>query len=134
MNLKQLREIAAKATQVVSWYPHHSGGDDHGATVRGPFCRWFRVTAVDEQYRKHVASDYDDAQFAAAAMNNLIPLLDLIEEMRAALSRAEDWLGANLNAPTMDCRGDEDCDHCEGITVCTEVRSALDSLKDLEIK
>ena len=73
--LNELREVAAKATQVVSWYPHST-------EVRGPFCRWFNVSEVDDQYAKNVASQADDAKFAAAAMNNLVPLLDHIEKLQ----------------------------------------------------
>lgn len=70
----QLREIASKSTKVVAWY-------DDGGTVRGPFNRWFHCTDVPEQYRSHVAWAGDDCTFAAAAMNNLVPLLDELDAM-----------------------------------------------------
>jgi hypothetical protein len=74
MSREELRELAGLSTRVTAWYPQ-------GATVRGPFCRWFTCADVEDQYKQHVANVSDDTRFAAAAMNNLLPLLDELEEM-----------------------------------------------------
>lgn len=91
--IKALRELAEKATRVNAWYPH-GGSDrcgDHEATVRGPFNRWLIVTDTsDPGYRKHVADAYDDARFAAAAMNSLVPLLDYIHALEQDLQEQVD--------------------------------------------
>lgn len=85
--LKELRDIASKSTRVVNWYPHYE-------EVRGPYRRWFTCTEVSDDSKKHVASKSDDCRFAAAAMNNPVPLLDLIEEQQRELNelRAEQIL------------------------------------------
>lgn len=75
--LMELREIANASTKVTGWYAH-------SREVRGPFCRWFAVSEVAPEYRKHVADPVDDVRFAAAAMNSLVPLLDLVEKLTAA--------------------------------------------------
>jgi hypothetical protein len=78
----KLREIASKATQVVSWYAHP-------AEVRGPFHRWLNISEVDDKYKGNVASQADDAEFAAAAMNNLVPLLDTIDKLEKQVKSLE---------------------------------------------
>ena len=95
---KELRELAAASTRVVNWYPHSQsdGGYHPGkASVRGPFGRWFLVSGGDNgmgdpiKYPVPVADLYDDAKFAAAAMNNLVPLLDEVETLRDRLELLE---------------------------------------------
>jgi hypothetical protein len=83
---EQLRVLESKSTPVVAWYAHPS-------EVRGPFCRWFTCSDVNPEYQKHVAYKDEDCAFAAAAMNNLIPLLDEldrrdreIEELKLVMS------------------------------------------------
>lgn len=85
----RLRLLAAKSTEVVSWYPYPLGDSYHPgqASVRGPFGRWFLVGGGDNgmgdpiKYPVPVADLDDDARFAAAAMNNLVPLLDEIDRL-----------------------------------------------------
>lgn len=88
---EELRALAAASTGVVAWHPH-AGGDSYGpeATVRGPFFRWLKVLPVQEQYKHNVAEDVNDAKFAAAAMNNLVPLLDEIDALQARVKELED--------------------------------------------
>lgn len=88
--LKELRDLASKSTRVVAWYPHGRGNQCglNEATVRGPCFRWFRVVG-GEDYATRVADVEDDAKFAAAAMNNLVPLLDEIDALRALLKDKE---------------------------------------------
>lgn len=69
----QLRELESKSTRVVAWYAHSE-------EVRGPFHRWFTCSEVNPEYKNQVAWQSDDCQFAAAAMNNLLPLLDALDE------------------------------------------------------
>lgn len=84
---KALRAIAEKSTPVVAWYPHGPGDGYHPGqgSVRGPFGRWFLVSGGDNgmqdpvKYPVPVAPLEDDAKFAAAAMNNLVPLLDELD-------------------------------------------------------
>jgi hypothetical protein len=71
----ELRELISKSTQVNGWYAH--GYED--GTVRGPYHRWFKCSEVDDKYKHNVAPVNDDVNFAAAAMNNLEALLDLLD-------------------------------------------------------
>jgi hypothetical protein len=73
--VKALRRVAAKSTRVVAWYAHPE-------EVRGPFGRWFRCSVP-------VSHASDDCKFAAAAMNNLVPLLDSIDVLRERAQTAE---------------------------------------------
>ena len=76
---QKLRELANKSTPVNAWYAHNE-------SVRGPFNRWFKCSEVNPEYKKHVSEPEDDCKFAAAAMNNLVPLLnyiDYLEELNA---------------------------------------------------
>jgi hypothetical protein len=75
--LKPIQERVSKSTKVVGWYPHP--GDGAGWQVRGPFCRWFQVTEVSPEYRKHVASTEDDAIYCATAMMELPRLIKCVE-------------------------------------------------------
>jgi hypothetical protein len=84
--LEKLKAIAAASTKVNEWYAN-------GGTVRGPFNRWFNVTDVPEQYKQHVAWCGDDAQFAAAAMNNMVKLIECIEDLRKQRDELELQLG-----------------------------------------
>lgn len=88
--LKMLRELASKATKVVAWYPHGPGDQCamNEATVRGPFHRWMVVRGGDH-YPTFVSHPEDDANFCAAAMNNLVPLLDHIAALEARLSEKQ---------------------------------------------
>lgn len=90
---KMLRELANKSTRVVGWYPHSQYDGYHlgNASVRGPFGQWFLVQGAEEgtKYSEHVADLYDDAKFAAAAMNNLVALLDEIDRLEAKVSSSE---------------------------------------------
>lgn len=73
--LDSLREIAGKSTRVVSWYAYHK-------EVRGPHNRWFTCSDVSGSNTQHVSSIKDDCMFAAAAMNNFVALLDLVDEQQ----------------------------------------------------
>lgn len=94
MDRKALRALAEASTRVVGWYPHsqYDGYHPGKASVRGPFGRWLLVEGGDNgmrdpvKYPTPVADLYDDAKFAAAAMNNLVPLLDAIDEMEKELA------------------------------------------------
>lgn len=93
IDTKKLKEIANKSTKVVAWYPHR-GGDSvcEGATVRGPFFRWFQVLPGNDAYQDQCADSYDEAKFAAEAMNNLVPLCDEVDLLREQLRVAVDAL------------------------------------------
>jgi hypothetical protein len=86
--VKALRRVAAKSTRVVAWYAHPE-------EVRGPFGRWFRCSGGDNgmgdpvKYPVPVSHASDDCKFAAAAMNNLVPLLDSIDVLRERAQTAE---------------------------------------------
>jgi hypothetical protein len=90
---QELREIAENSTKVNSWTPHseYNGYHPGKASVRGPFFRWFIVQG-GEGYEKNVANLFDDAKFAAAAMNNLVPLLDRVDKLTEALEFAHKHL------------------------------------------
>jgi len=103
MDTKKLRELAKKATPVVAWYPHNT-------EVRGPFCRWFTCSEVASQYRKEVAETWDDCNFAAAAMNSLVPLLDELESLRKANGVMWNALQSVTESGHVDC---EECNSHE---------------------
>lgn len=90
-SITELRRIAEASTKVVQWDAHGKYQHPHPeyATVRGPYNRWLLVTPVAEQYQKHVADQYADAEFAAAAMNALPELLEDWERMQKALEKIE---------------------------------------------
>lgn len=87
---KEMREIAEKSTRVVAWYAHgpYESPSPAYASVRGPFNRHLLVTPVADRYKHEVASQRDDAEFAAEAMNNFVPLLDRIDTLETLLSEA----------------------------------------------
>jgi len=88
LNLQQLKERMDKSTEVVNWYPYM---EVDGATVRGPWGRWFRVNDIDYG-KEHVASALDDAEYAAAAMNNLPKLIDELEQFRKTFNELQDMI------------------------------------------
>lgn len=47
-----------------------------------------------------------------------------ISRFRDALEVAADWMKVQIEE--MDCRGDEDCDHCEGIQSLDQIERILD--------
>ena len=94
---KKLRELAKSSTKVAGWYAHSQYDGYHlgQASVRGPFGRWFLVSGGDNGMKDPVnhpvpVSDlFDDAKFAAAAMNNLVALLDEIEVLESRIKELE---------------------------------------------
>jgi hypothetical protein len=72
-NREQLRELITKSTPVVGWWEHTS-------TIRGPWHRWFTCELGTDEKGEHLAPVEDDVRFAAAAMNNLVHLLDELDE------------------------------------------------------
>ena len=81
-DIKALREAEFMSTDVVAWYPHSH-------EVRGPFGRWLTVSEVDSSNKSHVADTFEDAKFAAAAMNALPHLLDLVESLKHKVQELE---------------------------------------------
>lgn len=53
---------------------------EHRGTIRGPWNRWFSCDVGSDTEGKHLAPVEDDIAFAAAAMNNLVHLLDDLDE------------------------------------------------------
>ncbi len=105
---EELRKLANASTKVVAWYPHKYGGKGHfggNATVRGPFGRWFECYGGDNgmgdpvKYPVPVADIGDDVEFAAAAMNSLVPLLDEIDRLETALADANGAIVRNSGMP-----------------------------------
>lgn len=91
---KHARELEAKSTQVNAWYPHSQyDGYHHGkASVRGPFGRWLLVEGGDNgmdqrEYPTPVADLYDDAKYAAEAMNNYPRALNDLDSKDATIVR-----------------------------------------------
>lgn len=87
--LKELREIAEKATPVVRWYPNLFSHE-----IRGPWNRWFQVvgplTEETTSTGKIVRAKAEfDVEFAAEAMNSLVPLLDQLAEASEKLDKAK---------------------------------------------
>lgn len=112
----ELRKLINNSTKVNGWYPYR-GGDNYGpeATVRGPFFRWFRVVGPTPSSEHFTADSYDDAKFAAAAMNNLVKLLDEVDRLEDLLNKKKHPPFESFNKPY--CRGSyalgSACGHCE---------------------
>lgn len=87
---KEIRDALEKSTKVVGWYPHSQFDGYHlgKASVRGPFGRWFLVEGGDNgmgdpvKHPTPVADLFDDAKYAAIAMNSVPVLLNEIDELR----------------------------------------------------
>lgn len=87
-SIAELKEIAHNSSDVVAWYLHKydtsKGGD---ATIRGPWNRWLTIfEGIDPKSHGNkdncgVSDVQVDAEFVCVAMNNFIPLLDLITKM-----------------------------------------------------
>lgn len=75
-DIRRLKKLCSKSTKVVGWYPH-----GHEGTVRGPFNRWFTCSEGSKHHQQNIASVNDEVEFAAAAMNNLKPLLNIMEQL-----------------------------------------------------
>lgn len=94
--LDYLKELCGKSTQVVGWYAHsqHDGYHPGKASVRGPFGRWFMVDGATkgQQGYEYVADLYDDAKFAAVAMNYLPALLELLDEKDKEIKKLKSLL------------------------------------------
>lgn len=58
---------------------------DNGGTVRGPWHRWFTCQFGTDDKGEHLSSVEDDTRFAAAAMNNLVHLLDELDAKEAKI-------------------------------------------------
>lgn len=79
MSREELRKIAEESSDVVAWYPHPEDN-----TIRGPFGRWLQVIEGGSGYPgvpAPIATAENDTRFTAAAMNNLVPLLDELDAM-----------------------------------------------------
>ncbi len=82
------------STKVVAWYPHP-------AQVRGPFCRWFECTQVEDQYKKNVADTWDDTAFCANAMN----YSPTVSEALLHLAKENEQLHAGIDDRIEACIG-----------------------------
>jgi len=49
------------------------------------------------------------------------------EVLKEALGDARGWMEANI--PEMECRGDDDCDHCLGASIYRETGQALSKIR-----
>ena len=117
MKLEELKRLAEQSTKVVAWYAHsqYDGYHPGKASVRGPFGRWFLVEeggGWNKDEPKPVADLFDDAKYAAAAMNALPALIERVERLTDALeqlaepARDIDWTAADLDARVTQMAGD----------------------------
>lgn len=98
--VQKIKEAKDKSTLVVSWYAHSQFDGYHPgqATVRGPFGRWFRVSGGDNgigdpvNCPTPVADMFDDAKYAALALNSVPRFIQEREELKRRLKIAEDAL------------------------------------------
>ena len=86
--LKELEELEKNSSRVVAWYSH---GDEDG-TIRGPWHRWFKCQEGDNGRPDSIGTVKEDCDYAAAAMNSLPALLQIIKTQREALKEAGDSL------------------------------------------
>jgi hypothetical protein len=94
LDINKLKELMKNSTNVVNWYPYM---ETNGATVRGPWSRWFRVDDVDYG-KEHVSSALDDAKYAAAAMNSMPALLALLDDLGEFVKAYENQKGLDNDA------------------------------------
>lgn len=78
--IAELNLLYEKSTMPTRWYPH-------AREVRGPFLRWFKITEVPDDHKKDVASERDDLNYCAAAMNSVPGLIKTIYELQAEIVR-----------------------------------------------
>ena len=90
--IEELIELKSKSTRVVAWYAHSE-------SVRGPWCRWFLIQNGDEN---HVAPKYDDARFAAMALNMAEPLA---KELKLAWKQNEIYKKSLIEISGIDLIG-----------------------------
>lgn len=100
--IKEMREIESKSTKVSAWYAHNEDN-----TVRGPYCRWLKVSEVGEQYKHNVAHASDDAIFFAMAANNFNAILSAMEVLVSGLESV-----TKINPPSRSTSGPEWADVC----------------------
>lgn len=141
MTNDELRELAAKSTRVVGWYPHsqYDGYHPGKASVRGPYGRWLLVEGGENkpgELGHGVADLYDDAKFAAAAMNNLVHLLDEIDRLKKEVQQLkQDWQDGNealivLLSYYRFRNEDNKCGLCTDIKPCNFENCPNDNVKD----
>lgn len=110
---EQLRVLESKSTPVVAWYAHTD-------EVRGPFGRWLTCSNVSPEYQKHVAWKNDECAFAAAAMNNLLSLLDALDNLEAENTKLRKALA---HKGSCDCGPGYENFRCVACTTLEELRS-----------
>lgn len=131
IDIPNLLKLIAGATKVVSWYAHGQGDQVPEATVRGPFCRWLKVTGPSPGHEKDVADAYADAQYAAEAMN---ALPELIRQRNVAVEQLKALL---KDAPSIECLDELKPDNGKGrnyslgIVHESVIRGARAALKDM---
>jgi hypothetical protein len=116
--IQRLRELCNAAT-AGPWERYLSDG-----------CHGWRISPTWEKYA--VLGDMmagKDAVFVSAARTALPALLDAVTALKEEnarllednhrLSEAAEWVKTML--PEMECRGDEECDHCFGMQLVTEL-------------
>lgn len=75
--LRRLKKVAEKSSNMVSWYAHPYDG-----TIRGGWCRWFRCEEGVKDSPENIASVFDDTNFCAEALNNFLPMIKTIEKLQ----------------------------------------------------
>lgn len=109
--IKRLKELKAKSTPVVGWYPHTD-------TVRGPWNRWFQVLNP-ETHRENGGHPHtlppgsDDVEYCAAAMTHAPELIKgfqtLVGDVKSSVDMIMSW--QEKHDPDFNNQGINDIKH-----------------------
>lgn len=114
MDLKKLKELCQKATDS-PWQTRF-------------LYRSFKIAKTDPGLFILAKSDkqlWDDSEFIAASRTAVPELIEEVEKLRDILDCCRDWMHTQLSEDIIECRGDDECDHCVGLQYVNEARRAL---------
>lgn len=90
-----------------------------------------RIAELEEELSKLI-NNKDDSILNKLLKNKVDHTVEKIKEknktiakLREALEASTSWIEVQVESEFFECRGDEDCDHCHGIGIASEFRSAL---------
>ena len=78
-----------------------------------------------------IITDHEKIEQLQAENTKLQAKLDLAVEN---LNEVKNWAEVNLDPSNgyFECRGDEDCDHCHGLGILSEIDEALAKIKEMD--
>jgi hypothetical protein len=115
---KRLRELAEKASPA-PWHIGHVSEIDDGSYE------------IDASNGELICDNElpDNGLFIIAARTAIPQLLDLVEKLEDRLENNMNAIAGLLCLEEIECRGDEDCDHCHATRVALETKEALQKIR-----